>query len=698
MSFGSSASAQSPEFLRKKINLKFETLADAKTANYLRAFDRVYLDERVSGKGGKSVWGVISGTGSANGRNIVSHDALSLSLVLLETNKRDVLAWGFDPDVTASNDVVVGAFFASINDGDYIDFNGLMFRVYGSTTGILSSTATPATDRAQLLTEMAFLNGKSNITFSAGGLYAADAGTAPAKNYFPSTLYMKACYNITFESGSTFEAKGESWGDSDDSLSLSKDDRQDFIGQNGGHAIVAVRCRKIRGTPTARLAGSTGPLYFSSSDDIALDSPFVNSASLGYASYSFDAWCGDLTVTGFDGYRASILNPMAYKESLVRREDGITAVGSSVYCGKGGVITEDPDVNVVTFGGHIANMSANGASKQLGYAFGAGSGSTVNAHGPVIRDCQEAAYVSWSIDALAECNVWEMDAETGLTGGFIDNKSFGSGRMTLTGKLRVDNSKAWVGEDEPLSTTSVIACNKPVSIMDVVLDLDAAGNSETGGSIYSLINNNREACYGGVHIKGGRYETSGYIIRSQGWGGTSAGKYKGLMIDDGVIIKDLSVIDTDALIQYRSRSTPGLVSTYVYHDLENALISSAGFRSLSSGYVISSSALVEKRLMPKKLESSVFMTSSLSRPRETVQLEFDSVVGLVGSDSSMVFIATDNRPIAANSFINSDAGLIKVLSVLAVTAGASDLKLTLKLEGDVRTDFTISDPYTVLGG
>ncbi len=594
-----------------------------------------------------------------------------------------------DDSTTASNDTEVGEISSILFDGVRLDFNGKMFRVYANTTGITSSGATPATDRAQALNEMLVVSDVNNITLGPGGLYVADQGTAPAKSYFPSTIFFKNCTGIYFEPGSIFEGKGESWGDSDASISLAKSDRIDFLGQNGGHAVVFCRCRRVRGTPTARLCGSVGPLYFSSSGDIALDGPFVNAASLGYATYTFDAWVGSLADTGMEDFSATINNPVSHRETLVRREDGTTAVGSSTFCGKGGILTEDEGVYVVSHGGYIADMYANGSDRGLGYAFGSAAGAVTIANHPIIRNCQEAAYVNWSVDDLAVCNVLNMDAELGLCVAFFEDKSFGSGEMTVTGKAVIDGSRTWVGQPEPLSTTSVVAAMKVTSQATCNVNMDISGD------VYALVNNNDEALYGGVFIDGGRYELNGYIIRSQGWGGSGADSKKGLVIRGGAQIIDNSA-ETDSLFQYTNQSTGTSTATYFYHDLRDCNISSNTWRSVD-WTPFNAGTLEERRLYPLSLENC-YSTSNAAFEITATKGEFLSHNGLSGPNTRGVFRFNENRlPKNVRAYIVTDTTFVRLLGFFsAADTSFGDLRNEILLEGDVRTDFTTNTEYSIM--
>jgi hypothetical protein len=600
--------------------------------------------------------------------------------------------------VTANNDTAVGLLTSIMRDGSRLDFSGKMFRVFATVAGIASSTATPATSVAHPLSLILSPTDLHNITFGAGGLYAANQGTSATKRYYPSTLFIKNCFNVHFEQGSTFESKGESFGDSDASFTLSTTARQDFLGENGGHAIVIVRCKTVTGSPTARFAGSVGPLYFSSCDDVRLVNPFSNSASLGYASYSFDAWVGSLAEVGFDTFLANISNPVAYSELILRREDGVQA-GSSLYCGKGGVLTEDTGVVTNTQGGYIADMYANGGARTLGYAFGAGVHSLCTNVGAVVRNCQEVVYVNVSAAGTSECRVTEVDAVVGLTGIMFDNQPFGVCRATLKGKVRVNNSRTWSGQTETLANTSLVASMKPASSSFAIVDCDAGADLEaaSGGILFTLVSNTNEATFGSVIFEGGNYLTNGYIIRSQGWGSSQAGAAPNLFMKEGVVIKDLSSAATDGLIQYQNQSDVGNVFTYINHDLEGAKISANGFRALDSGYVITGSGLLEKILFPRKAGITTYVLTRNFRPKETLNVEFTQTNGLSGANSLMDFVMSDGRGLRTPCFITSDVGLLKVLSVQSVSV-AGPLRSVVRLEGDVRTNFTAGVNYTVLGG
>lgn len=98
--------------------IEFDTLDDAKAAGYILEGDVVMTKEFSSGNGGGGTYDVISGTGTANGYDIIAHDTLSLSFVLRKTKRLDVKKLGVIGDgVTDNSDGIQRAI-------DFIGGNG----------------------------------------------------------------------------------------------------------------------------------------------------------------------------------------------------------------------------------------------------------------------------------------------------------------------------------------------------------------------------------------------------------------------------------------------------------------------------------------------------------------------------------------------------------------------------------------------
>ncbi len=606
--------------------------------------------------------------------------------------------------VDASNDEEVGKIAAIMRDGLRLDFSGKMYRVYSGNTGIPSGSADPVTDRAQSLDNMLALIDLENITFGSGGLYAADQSTASTKSYFPSTLYLKQCKDTHFEAGSLFEAKGESWGDSDASSGLSADDRQDFVGQNGGHAIALVRCQGATGVIHGRLAGSSAVIYAPSTTGVNAKL-IANAASLGYACYNPDAWCGSPSVVGIvgDTFTHQIDNPRFEKETLTRREDG-ASVGNSLYAGKAGITVED-ECDIIGSGGFFADMWANGSFKYLGAAITVGGRSTVNWVGGKVRRCQEIVMLGTSTASTAICNWENVDAQTGLTGIMLTPVSFGAAEARITGKLRVDNSRVWAGEPPELSETSVVSNSKVTSSAVISIELDAAGAEEPeGGSTGILQNisvNTERACYGGFEITGGKIITDGHFLKSVGWGATGAGSRYGFVVIGGAVLRDLGIAVTDpndSLIQYQNED-PVNTFSFVYHDYEDCKIISDNARRLDGYTLTGGASLLEEIRIPRETDGAISLRSSPNpRPRETTPVKPIAVGGLSGPNRLYTMAFLNNRVIRSGVQLSSNAGLNKILAVGAASIVGDEIHAVITFEGDPFAQYTDGGEYFALGG
>ncbi|QFR59789.1 hypothetical protein VOWphi5012_005 [Vibrio phage phi50-12] len=607
--------------------------------------------------------------------------------------------------VTADNDDGIGLLASVARDGIKINPNGKEFRVFANVAGIVASTATPETDNAGDKTKMLYFDGFYNLQFGAGGFYAANQETSDTKMYFPSTLTLINCVDTIYDAGATFEGKGENWGASDSSaFPASKypdmtdqerfDRRLEFCGTNGGHAIYHGRCDGITGSPVGRKCGSVAAIYFSSTRGIALDSPFANAGSLGYAAYTADAWVGSLAYVGFKDFHGTINNPRAHAELTLRREDGVQA-GSSTYAGKGGVLTEDAGVSLTTTGGYIADMYANPANKLLGYAFGSGSGSICKSTGAMVRNCQEVAFANCATNDKTICTVTEVDAVVGLTGIMFDDQPFGTSHVTLKGKVRVNNSRVWAGESETLANTSLVASLKVTSGAFATVDCDARGDESppdgSVGLIFSLISNTKDACYGGVSIEGGDYKTNGYLIRSKGWGGSTPSN-NGLIISGGARILDLSSAGLDSYISYTNQDDNG-VFTYVYHDLRDCFIQTRNWRTLD--WSLKGSNLDTLIRIPDRMRNCYSLSNNYDFGERSVKVLSTE---LSGEDTVLNLELVNGRTFRSKD-ITSNSGIIRIAGRLG-SYDTSDNVLTVKYKltgGDIRSDFTVDTTYGLPG-
>ena len=611
--------------------------------------------------------------------------------------------WGLSESVTADNTNALSLIFANMPDNTVLDFGGMALRILSSVSGITSAAANPATDNALPLNQCVVVDGKKNIRFKNGVIYSANAGTAPAKSYFPSAVSFINCRDIDFDNF-TGEAKGESWGDADASLNQPTSRRLIHSVTNGGHAIFFGRCRGITGRVNGRLCGSTASLYFSSCTGVKLDTPFANCASLGYNPICFDSWVGTLAETGFNDFLATIVNPILRKEALFRREDGTTAVGSSVTAGKGGILTEGEGVQCYSVGGDISDMySGGGATPTVGYAFGASDGTINKNVGAKVRNCQEVIFLDWSTAKPSVCMVENVDAIVGLTGVMVNDKSVGTGYAKLTGNVVVDGSRRWAGHARTdLQETSLVCILKPTS--EIIVDLDCICPQE--GLLQALISNKQKAVYGAVRFLGGVYHTDGYFCRSVGIGGASDYAELGIFA-----IGACKFIDDSAValpwIDYTNRS-PNNVLTYINHDLIKAIVVSSTFRKLD-GYNVQGSGLVRRVAMPSPQAKFYLSSGTRSYAKDLVYsctLTCVSVDGLSGPNSLVTFRIGNNTALAGSARILNGANMHRVIGALSSFTDRPDDATTnyrdgathqYILEGDVRSQYTAGASYVVIG-
>ena len=595
--------------------------------------------------------------------------------------------YGADESVTADNTSALHEMLSDAQDGTVLDFCGKMFRVYANVSGIPSATANPTTDNAMPYSQILKIDGKKNITFKNGGIYAANQGVTNTVMYYPSTLSIINSKNIYFDDF-TVESKGEGWGNSDASSSETFNRRLVFCATNGGHALFIGRSSTIRTKNSYfRLCGSVSTVYASSCDDVLLDSSFFNTASLGYAAYCSDNWVGDDTVVNYTKLSTQYVNATCHAESLTRREDG-SPVGSSVYCGKASVVAEGKLVIVKVIGGHHSDMYGNTADKWLGAAFYATSGGVVHSVGGTIRNCAAVGGLHFNDAEPASLQIEDVDAETGLTGIIISPTSFGTGYAKMTGNIKITRGRVWPGERSELSETSLVANMKVTSGVYVELGMTVSDDSD----IYSLINNEGSACYGGVTFLYGKYVTNGFLIRSAGWGGANPATKKGLVINSGIFI-DKSA-HTTPYIAY-SNNTGGVL-TYIYHDLKMASISGTTLRQLD-GYTMASQVSLQEMVSLPNPEINFWVNEPSYTSRYTGTFRCVSVDGLSGTDSLVTFYISGNVKLTSKSKIATDSGFINIKAMngdFRLGDGTDNgLAAQLILSGDVRTEFSPGVDY-----
>lgn len=596
--------------------------------------------------------------------------------------------WGcVGNDVTVDNTENMIRMFNEVTSGSVIDFGGKEYRVLDGIDGIPSSLANPEIDNALDFNKCIVVRDKE-ITLINGTIYPANQAISLDKRYYPTTVSFIDSH-VHFDNF-TIEGRGENFGDADASKSQSHARRLEFLATNGGHAAYFGRCY-VSGDLITRLCGSVSPMYFSSCPIVLMGTTFSNPASLGYAPYAFDAWVGNAADVSSTGeFRNSIQNAWAFKESIKRREDN-AIVGSEAYSGKGGIVSEDRGVRVFIDNAYIADQFANGGGmrgKELGYAVGAGSGSSIIVDNLVVRNCQEVAWLSWSVNELSSVVINNIDAEVRLCGAMISGGgTYGRGYINFAaGRIHIDGSKVWDGEVEGLSTTSLLASTRTLTPTECHFNLDVTGN------IQSLITNKVGAMYGSITFEGGNYETSGNLILSEGWGAPEPAARKGIVFKDGCIVNDKSD-KQDAFVQYSNKDING-VYTYIYHDFSNLTLHTKKNRAFDK-YTIQNQNLVELFSIPD-LTSSNCYSLAFRRTRGITSVKIIEVQGLAAGNTRIKIQLLQNSGVRVGNVISTNTYSSRVASVESTSVENDAIFAVVLVGGDVRNQLTVDTEYTLI--
>lgn len=258
----------------------------------------------------------------------------------------------------------------------------------------------------------------------------------------------------------------------------------------------------------------------------------------------------------------------------------------------------------------------------------------------------------------------------------------------MTGNIKITREKVWTGERTELSETSLVANMKVTSDVYVELGMSVSDDSD----IYSLINNEGAACYGGVTFLYGKYVTNGFLVRSAGWGGSNPGTKNGLIVNSGSFIDKSS--NTSPYIIYKNDTNN--VLTYVYHDLKRASFSSKSLRRLDD-YTLNAQLILQEMISLPNPEINLWVGEPSYAPKYTGILHCASVDGLSGSNSLISFYISGNTKITKYAKISHENGFYNIKGMnsgFSVGDGSDNgLKAQLVIEGDVRASFSPGVDY-----
>lgn len=569
--------------------------------------------------------------------------------------------WLAKGDGVTDDTAALAAFFAFLPSNSTADLAGKRYAIYNSVAGVTSGDAIA-------LGSMPRLAGKSNITIRNGSIFAASPSASASQKRFPSTLAIDGCTNITLY-GVSLSAKGEMWGDSDASLSLTAEQRRAFLAQNGGHALVITRSQGIYGVNCKfMLGGSVASFYSASSNDVVLTSCYSTPQSLGYAAYAADSWCGDKTVSGFARHELVLNNCR-------------TDSNGATYGSKGGVFAEDGDVTVRVLGGIWADCYANGSANFIGAAF-----SSVNAAVYVsnaqVRNCAAVGltYHSAAGDSVLECTgVVAKDLRTSLH--INANNSFGNSYVRYHGcYARYATVPSLWGSAE-LSQLTVVANMKVTSVFTIdLLDCDVAGAKY--GSW------NTRACYGGIRIFDGRYEVQEQFFKSMGWGGAASGTARGFEMLGGTRVTVTSTSATSAINDVTNLDGVG-VSTYLYVDIDDSVtVDSYKYRNAENFADTTGGTLTDRLRTLAKLIGC----GSVNAGSGAGSFKVISKDGVFGGNYRLTVSYPNNRPALGVSFDDIQAVRRGLSYQTAPSVGASVTQAQINVTG-TGTDWTVGSTY-----
>lgn len=558
-----------------------------------------------------------------------------------------------------------------------LDLCGGKYAVY---TGVVGTTGT--TDAVTLANTVRLYN-KSNVTIRNGTIFAANPGVSGSKVNFPTTFSIDGCTNVTLENVN-FYAKGESYGDSDASAPLTIAQRRNYIQQNGGSALIVVYSENTTiNNSNFYLAGSVGSSYICSSDNTVFNNCYSSPMSLGYAAYAMDAWAGGPVDTGFAGANTTLNN-------CSTNNNGAT------YGSKGCVVTEDSSVVVRVNGGVYRDAYANGSAHFIGSAF-TSSSSALYVTGAQVENCASLGYTASTNTDPTILEVTGTIAKNLRTSMHIVlRNSFGTHNVKYSGcTANIIGTSLWA--DDVLSVPTVVANDKITSGCNV----DIVDCVTTGAHTFSV---NSVECYGGIRIIGGEHTVTDRIFDSAGWGGSTAGTFRGFELLNtkfNVLLANPAVVST-AITQATTAMNaienqgPNSVFTYLYLDFDLAThINSNSYRAFISLLTYGSASLIEKKILAQEL-NSCYQTITTGAPTVT-KVKVISQDGLTGTNAKVTFAFLNNKVPSGGKLVGdnnyANRGLISAYS--AATAVGTELHMGWFLNTNAY-NLTVGDVYSLI--
>lgn len=571
------------------------------------------------------------------------------------------------------NSPIIARVLRILPNGSTLDLGNKSYSIYNGNTG--------TTEDNFDINLVPRLYNQNNITIRNGEIYTAHA-VSPSRVYFPSSLVIDSCKNITLDN-LKISSKGESYGDADASLLPDVSLRGAFAARSGGHALLIVRSTDVTvNNSKIEYAGSVGSFYSMSSDNVIANNVFSSPYSLGYAAFAADGWAGSASVVGFPQF-GLVLN------------ECYTNKGSSTYGSKGCLVAEDPDVEVIVNGGVYEDAYANGGAPNIGTAFVANA-CRVTVNGARVNNCSAVALCGQSSNVISNLIVNNVLATNLRTSVHIEKEqSFGGTNAEYNNcKFYITGTQLWSNEPE-LSISTVVANMRTSTALNLTFNNCSAEGADT----FAV---NTKACYGLLKVVGGSYSVTNRIIDSLGWGpsGVNVPNQGIHILGATFLINGTTLTESKAglgtyPIALRNRDNNNIYTRLnIWFDTDTIIKAVNLTPQIIDTIVIEGFNLKDQVAINPILTNCFVQNQSYVLPRGYIT--YIERTAIAGDNWNIKVVSKDNRVIDSTYSIVVGEKLVPILGTLNVGVQDGKVYTTIAISGANGSLLTTSTDYKIL--
>jgi hypothetical protein len=359
------------------------------------------------------------------------------------------------------------------------------------------------------------------------------------------------------------------------------------------------------------------------------------------------------------------------------------------------VVTEDTGTTVYVNGGVYRDAYANGSARFIGNAFTASS-SAVYVTGAHVENCASLGY-SASTNAgqtiLEISGVIAKNIRTSMH--IVLRNSFGTHFVKYLGcNVEISGTALW--SDPYLSIPTVVANDKITSGCSI----DIVDCVTKGAHTFSL---NPVECYGGIRVIGGEHTVTDRIFDSAGWGGASAGGFRGyellntkfnVLLANTAVVSDSIVIPATKAINAIKNQGPNLVFTYQYIDFDAATHINSNLMRPFSYILTFGSGLVEKEVLAQ--ENNFCWQGNTAGIPTTAKARVVSLDAVSGANVKVTFAFLNNKVPGGGKIVGDDLYAIRGLLTAdaAAVAVGSELQQRWFVNGALY-NLTVGNSYNI---